>query len=568
MRGPLGLIGAVSIAMALLAPWHSSSAGDADVAKERESLERHAKEPFEQRAREAALRALGKLGGQEAAMAVATVMDDPFVHLRDHAVSAFLAMCSGAKAAESIGWLCDTALVDPKSASLRRGAAITLGMAGGPVGVKALERVVRTERDPIVLVAVIEGLERSDDPAVPAALAPLLASKDGNVVGATARALGRARTRADAHADLIEPVLASGLALARTGAIDGLARCAPERLATRFDSVLADRAIEPRIAGCDALGVISTAAQGTRALGLLEKFLADASWRVRAAAYEAAISIWMKEAIPLLIARCRSETGRLRGDALHALRTLTGEDTGTDADVWDAWWKTRGPTFDLGPRPAPDAFGRLRRPVPAAVPSPSDTKTAAFFHLPILSRRLVFLFDFSGSMRDPVEGTGTGSGTKADLARVEFGRAAAALTKEQFFDLVIYRYPSVFPPVPRLTRALGTLSPGGDASAKKALAWLSKEEPKGWGAFYDALTAITVEDVDTIILLSDGVPSRGTFDREFRLLPEFVKANRFRRVVVDTVLVGKKGSDRKFMADLADATGGRFEDATENPAGK
>jgi hypothetical protein len=53
----------------------------------------------------------------------------------------------------------------------------------------------------------------------------------------------------------------------------------------------------------------------------------------------------------------------------------------------------------------------------------------------------------------------------------------------------------------------------------------------------------------------------GTYDRGFRLLDEFVRANRFRRVAVDTVLVGTKGADREFMADLADATGGRFMDA-------
>lgn len=63
------------------------------------------------------------------------------------------------------------------------------------------------------------------------------------------------------------------------------------------------------------------------------------------------------------------------------------------------------------------------------------------------------------------------------------------------------------------------------------------------------------------MLLSDGVPSMGTYDRGFRLLDEFVRANRFRRVAVDTVLVGTKGADREFMADLADATGGRFMDA-------
>jgi hypothetical protein len=300
------------------------------------------------------------------------------------------------------------------------------------------------------------------------------------------------------------------------------------------------------------------------ALESLASLLDDPSWRVRAAAYEAAIGMWTREAIPLLLARLRKETGRLRDDALRALRTLTGEDTGDDADLWAAWWTTKGAGIDLGPRPAPDAYGRVRRPSPPA-PRPGDeTKTASFFHLPITSERVAFLFDFSGSMKDSVAGGGGGS--KAALARAEFEKTVAGLSRPQFYDLFIYRYPSGFPPAPKLTRAFGRLSPGGDASAKKALDWLAKEEPKGWGAFYDALLEVAEEDVDTIVLLSDGIPSRGTYDRDFRLIAEFVKANRFRRVAIDTVLVGQDGADRKLMQDLADATGGRFEDVTAGGA--
>ena len=64
-----------------------------------------------------------------------------------------------------------------------------------------------------------------------------------------------------------------------------------------------------------------------------------------------------------------------------------------------------------------------------------------------------------------------------------------------------------------------------------------------------------------MILLSDGRPSRGRYDRDFRLLDEFPRANRFQRVAVNTILVGTKGADRKFMEALAAATGGRFQEA-------
>ncbi len=560
----LTLVGAASVSLrATGAP----PAGEPDVARERDTLERFAKDPLEQKAREAALRALGRIGGREAAAAVATVMDDPFVHLRDHAVSAWIEMARGPRSAETIAWLGSVPLLDRRSPSTRRGAAIALGIAGGVEATNALVAAAKRESEPSVLVAIAAAVERIGSTATEA-LAPLLGSSNGEVVGTAARALGRIGKPGDATVALVlPPLLKSRFPLARAGAIDGLAAAAPLLLV--YDAMAplrTDANVSPRIAFADALPALAQARVAPMAVEALASLLDDPSWRVRAAAYEAAIGMWTPGTIPLLLARLRKETGRLRGDALRALRTLSGEDAGDDADLWTAWWTTKGAGIDLGPRPAPDAHGHVRRPSPPAPPPGGETKTVSFFRLPITSERVAFLFDFSGSMKDPVAGGGGGS--KAALARAEFERTVAGLAKQQFFDLFIYRYPSGFPPAPRLTRALGRLSPGGDASAKRTLEWLAKEEPKGWGAFYDALVEVADEDVDTIVLLSDGVPSRGTYDRDFRLIAEFVKANRFRRVAIDTVLVGKDGADREFMQDLADATGGRFEDATERGPGR
>lgn len=533
-------------------------AADAEVSRARDALVRFARDPLGQQTREAALRTLGGLGGRDAAQVVATVMDDPFVHLRDRAVSAWIEMARGPRAEETIAWLAEVALHDRRSMSARRGAAIALGVAGGAAGAKALVAAARTETAPPVLVAIAEAVERLGEPAAEA-LGPLLASTDGSVVGAAARALGRIRRPGDAGvALLLPPILAHRHPLARAGAIDGLAAAAPLLLVYHAMSPLrADPRVEPRIALADALPALARAGLEANALEALRTLLADPSWRVRAAACEAATGVWSRAAIPLLLERLRRESGRLRGDVRRALCTLGGEDLGPDADLWAAWWTTRGGGIDLGPRPVPDAFGRVRRPDPAAPPPGGEARTASFFRVPVVSEALAFLFDLSGSMQEPVEG----AGSKAALARAEFSETAAGLSKRQAFDVFVYRYPSEYPPAPLLTRALGRLTPGGEGAAKRATDWLEKEEPRGWGAFYDALVEVADEDVDTIVLLSDGIPSRGTYDRDYRLIAEFVRANRFRRVAVDTVLVGRDGADRTFMRDLADATGGRFEEA-------
>ena len=69
--------------------------------------------------------------------------------------------------------------------------------------------------------------------------------------------------------------------------------------------------------------------------------------------------------------------------------------------------------------------------------------------------------------------------------------------------------------------------------------------------------------MDTIYFLSDGRPSRGRYDRDFRLLQELGGWNRFRQVVIHTVLAGRGKDDRRFLEDLAARTGGMFHDAVE-----
>jgi len=280
---------------------------------------------------------------------------------------------------------------------------------------------------------------------------------------------------------------------------------------------------------------------------------ADA-WRVRAAAIDAAIAAWRREVVPLLIERLALESGRLRLDLADALGVLSGKDLGPDPELWQSWWETARADFALGVRP--EGRSASRAPAPEG-----ETRMASFFRLPVYGTRIAFLLDCSGSMRDPLDETQPGSETKFELARDELEKTLTGLDASVSFDVFLYRYPSEYPPRPELTRALGGLRPWSKARAKKATAWLERQEAKGWGAFSDALSLLLAEDVDTIYFLSDGRPSRGRFDRGFRLIDELKRANRFRQVVIHTVLTGHARADLEFLEDLSASTGGRFSDA-------
>ena len=77
--------------------------------------------------------------------------------------------------------------------------------------------------------------------------------------------------------------------------------------------------------------------------------------------------------------------------------------------------------------------------------------------------------------------------------------------------------------------------------------------------------AIADDDVDTIYLLSDGRPSRGFVTHWKRVIEEIARLNRWRRVQIHTILVGTEGTDRRFMAALAELSGGHAVGGDKKP---
>ena len=539
-----------ALCVLLAGPW--AVARETEVSRQVEAIERLAREPFEQKEREAAVRALGQIGGAEAAAALLPLFEDPFVHLRDHAVSAWIAMVQGDRAAETVAWFAKKG-VKQRDPEVRAGIATALGFAaGGDAGTLLCERLL-AEKDPPVLVALLGAVERRGlpdgdwDPVV------LLTKRGGEVALATADALVRhdacrqiseeARRACLAHRDPL--VRAAGI-LVSSGAGDGPILSAP--------GLDLAGSVEPPIALAEVLARQPASMPWAELAPSCAALLGADAWRVRAAAIGAAVGLRRREVVPLLIERLPAERGRLRLDLADALTALSGKDLGTDAELWRSWWAANGDAFE----PAPASRGGR----PAREPAPEgETKTASFFRLPVYGTRIAFLLDCSGSMRDPLDEEGPDAQTKFELAREELARTLAGLDERVSFDVFLYRYPSEYPPRASMTRALGSLKPRTAANAKKAAAWLDRQEAKGWGAFSDALTLLLAEDVDTIYFLSDGRPSRGRFDRGFRLIDELRRENRFRRVVIHTVLTGRARADREFLEDLARSTGGRFSDA-------
>lgn len=426
------------------------------------------------------------------------------------------------------------ALLGDEHPKVRYRAMIALRDSADPVaGAKTAFR----SSSPLVREGACEALGvagRKD--AVPLLL-DRLADGDPRVQGEAAAALGRVGDPAAAER-LIAAFGRSSAWSLRAFGLQALAALAPERLVELLDSASSDSNYQVRLvaAGCG----------GPEALA---KLVADRDWRVRAQAIETLRSRRSRDSIGLLVGQFPHESGRLRWDLFTALGDLTGKDLPPDPAAWKAWWDANRETF------VPPARG----PKGAAPPSFAGETRVTFFKVPILSTRILFVLDLSGSMRDP----SPQGETKLDVARKGMIETIRSLPGEVRFGILglgcdhdgtyTLREKKTWHGRPALFPASAALK----ADAERFVAGL---EAHGWTNIFDGIDyAFSDPDVDTVYLYSDGGASKGTFVAAGEILHHVAKMNRFRRIVLHTVEVpGVKNppDNRRLLENLAHQTGG------------
>ncbi len=431
--------------------------------------------------------------------------------------------------------------------------------------------------DPDLRVRAAETARRERDPRMLQALLPLLGDPHPKVRLRTTAALEDARAE-----DVARTALRHPNPLVREAActiLGSLGRPALDRLAdpdprvraaaARQDGVPADRltaafrkdshwplraAVLETLKSPDLLDEASADRHYQVRLVAAEvrptaALLSDSDWRVRAAAIEGSLAVRDRALVDPLIARLAQEKGRLRWDALLALQDLTGKDLGLGAAAWKAWWDANRETFAL--RPA----GK------GAVGVELAGTQASFFKVPILSTRLVFVLDLSGSMREP----SPRGGTKLDVAKAGMIETIRSLPAEARFGILglgcdddgAFTRKSEKTWTGRLR-----LVPAVPAAKADSERFVRALDARGWTNLYDGLLyALEDPDVDTVYLYSDGGASKGTFVAAGEILSQLALANRFRKVVFHAVEVpGEKNpaDNQRLLSKIASSTQGTF----------
>ncbi|MFN0058930.1 MAG: hypothetical protein ACKVX7_10780 [Planctomycetota bacterium] len=297
-----------------------------------------------------------------------------------------------------------------------------------------------------------------------------------------------------------------------------------------FVELLAQRKLKPML-----LAVVLTYA-GRQSDAISEQWvltgLVHPAELVQRNAIDAAVARRSKRSIDVLLDVLEKEgidVGLIGYDAHVALVNLTGVDFDNIED-WRNYWSANRESFD----PAKVGADAGKTAIPR-----KQIDTPTFFGLEIISRRVTFVVDISGSMTMYDEGGEEGGG-KSDrrvrerMARTrrELANAISKLDGRAFFNVIAFNN-AVHPFMKSLVSA-------SEANKGKALNFVRKLAADNATHTDEALRrAFDDTSVDTIILLSDGAPMKSQNEGPEQLIPRILsdvkQLNRLRRVRIFTL---------------------------------
>lgn len=295
-------------------------------------------------------------------------------------------------------------------------------------------------------------------------------------------------------------------------------------------SLAAASDLESRLLGLAMLLEMKSPAAITSA----QKYLRHRSWELRSLSFRYLAKNRDVTSIPFLIARYGAEDGRLKHELETALFVHTGARCWSRGD-WGKWWRKNKEGFAL---PHPDSI--------KGGGSTTGGNTISYYDIPLVSSRIAFVVDHSGSMKSHV-GTDR-KRTRLDAAKEQLRQVVKALPKTHKVNLILFEtgVTSVWKEITRLS----------SGNRKELLKEVDRIPYAGSTNTFGGLElAFQDPEVDTIYLLTDGQPSAGKAIDAADILEAVQRMNRVRQIVIHCISVGREST---LLRDLAALTGGTY----------
>ncbi len=298
----------------------------------------------------------------------------------------------------------------------------------------------------------------------------------------------------------------------------------PEAVAALIKNYKKSRSLEDKVLLLDSFGYRDDKPTGEEVLASFENKLL----RIRLTGLRAAGRRKLKGAVGPLIAIVEAQTKErdlLWLEGRRALLKNTGQDFETGAD-WKKWWDAERESFD--PDEAPDEDGRT-----VVVKKAGDS--VEFFGTEIFSRNLIFVIDVSGSMAMFDQGKlkrkeAEKARIRLDRARKQLLSAIESLPKTARFNIIVYSN--------KVTAWQKGLKPASKSAIKSAGRFVKEFLARGATYTDDALKrAFEDSEADTIVLLSDGAPTKPDFPSDYligEILKDIANRNAARKMRINT----------------------------------
>ncbi len=177
-------------------------------------------------------------------------------------------------------------------------------------------------------------------------------------------------------------------------------------------------------------------------------------------------------------------------------------------------------------------------------------KPQQYYGIDIHARRLMFIIDHSGSMKDYWGGM-----TRLERAKAELTRAILELPGEVEFAIVFY-HTSV-----RYWR--NELVPATEENKRAAIDFIRRlgygDKTNTYGALRYSLQFD--DQLEAVFLLTDGKPTIGEIVSKPRIVTDILHRNRFRHLNFNTIGIAVDGSTRAFLQRLSEESNGEFREA-------
>jgi len=290
----------------------------------------------------------------------------------------------------------------------------------------------------------------------------------------------------------------------------------------------------------------------SRAFEPLMELLEDDEYAVRSMALTSIEAMRWYPFLEPLIDRLERERAVMRSRVHRTLVALTGLPMPPSPRMWRAWWEGEGANFKLPS--AEEAAAQLAAFEESRVEDGAGRTVASFFGVPVVSSRVVFIVDTSGSMQAPYQVQGgyaaeSMNGTRLSVAKVQLLQAIDALDEKDRFNVMFFE------------TGFQLWSDGMTEISKRARksveGFIGSQTPRGGTGLYEALERVFTDfemDVDTIYLLSDGQPNGGAAGVK-NILESVTEWNQLRQITMHCVSLGGKV---QLLEDLAELTGGEF----------